>query len=688
MAPPTPAGLPPPHPTAAEEEHDPRLNPDLVSEDSNLSEFARENTPARWWTAAGSPALATPQRPPPVAAPYSPAASWAPSPSASWRHRLLFAVAMRLGDAADAAADAADAAADADAAAAAVAGPGTPPPAPGTPSEAAWAAAVLRRHCGVAVGKACKLCAAPIVLGWRWLRAQGGRAAAAVGGWCGGLRATAAERGTPEFLRLFPGVPLTVTPAEVGGRCVSWSRARAVGGLRRCASLVRRSRVVKRRRVPERVWRGRGGASCATCLRHWCARSRRGSRPRPSRASASGCARSFVGDAPPPPPHEEDASGRADGHSPRPAAVTGERRPLVDCSSWLPKPSQWSLPAKLAALAAIGAFLGFLAVDVPPWAPCCECGLAPPPPPPSPPLPPFPPAPPHSPPAPRPPPAACHGLAQRRDIHGAHYGASTRCSDLPSHAYGCGAWYERDPDGSVRLCFTRRGDGWCAAGAVCWPPPDPSPPPPPPSPPDVPPSPPAPPSPPHPPAPPPPWRCADAVGRADVTQLCTSGSLGCEGLRADAIGMGGFGGFRCDAWLETAAQDPYSLRLCVANPKVPGRCSASEWVACAPPPSAPPPPPPPPPPMPCDAALAGRLDSRTALAAPKRCDELDATKYVCGSWYTSIGAGVEIATGSPEPENRDFLQLCELRPGSNRCFGVWLLCEGGAPSADSDDGWF
>ena len=82
------------------------------------------------------------------------------------------------------------------------------------------------------------------------------------------------------------------------------------------------------------------------------------------------------------------------------------------------------------------------------------------------------------------------------------------------------------------------------------------------------------------------------------------------------------------------------------------------------------------------------LDSRTALAAPKRCDELDATKYVCGSWYTSIGAGVEIATGSPEPENRDFLQLCELRPGSNRCFGVWLLCEGGAPSADSDDGWF
>ena len=152
--------------------------------------------------------------------------------------------------------------------------------------------------------------------------------------------------------------------------------------------------------------------------------------------------------------------------------------------------------------------------------------------------------------------------------------------------------------------------------------------------------------------------------------------------------MGGFGGFRCDAWLETAAQDPYSLRLCVANPKVPGRCSASEWVACAPPPSAPPPPPPPPPPMPCDAALAGRLDSRTALAAPKRCDELDATKYVCGSWYTSIGAGVEIATGSPEPENRDFLQLCELRPGSNRCFGVWLLCEGGAPSADSDDGWF
>ena len=34
------------------------------------------------------------------------------------------------------------------------------------------------------------------------------------------------------------------------------------------------------------------------------------------------------------------------------------------------------------------------------------------------------------------------------------------------------------------------------------------------------------------------------------------------------------------------------------------------------------------------------------------------------------------------------LQLCELRPGSNRCFGVWLLCEGGAPSADSDDGWF
>ena len=86
--------------------------------------------------------------------------------------------------------------------------------------------------------------------------------------------------------------------------------------------------------------------------------------------------------------------------------------------------------------------------------------------------------------------------------------------------------------------------------------------------------------------------------------------------------------------------------------------------------------------------LAGRLDSRTALAAPKRCDELDATKYVCGSWYTSIGEGVEIATGSPEPENRDFLQLCELRPGSNRCFGVWLLCEGGAPSADSDDGWF
>ena len=174
-----------------------------------------------------------------------------------------------------------------------------------------------------------------------------------------------------------------------------------------------------------------------------------------------------------------------------------------------------------------------------------------------------------------------------------------------------------------------------------------------------------------------------------MTQLCTSGSLGCEGLRADAIGMGGFGGFRCDAWLETAAADPYSLRLCVANPKGArpllgfrvGRVRAAAVGAAA-------------------AAAAASADAvrrrpRRPPRQPHRAGGAEAvrrarraTKYVCGSWYTSIGAGVEIATGSPEPENRDFLQLCELRPGSNRCFGVWLLCEGGAPSADSDDGWF